>query len=79
MFVSNNNTDTELQFSFSNPFHVALSGDGFLQEYIMKSFEYQYRKDILPNIDESRFDVLYSKKDSRPNFPINIMLSAYWF
>ena len=79
MFVSNNNTDTELQFSFNNPFHVALSGDGFLQEYIMKSFEYQYRKDILPNIDESRFDVLYSKKDSRPNFPINIMLSAYWF
>ena len=69
----------EFQFSFNNPFYIALSGDGFLQNHILKSFEYQYRKDILPNIDESRFDVLYSKKDSRPNFPINIMLSAYWF
>lgn len=79
MFASNDNTGIEFQFSFNNPFHVALSGDGFLQNYILNSFEYQYRKDILPKIDESRFDVLYSKKDSRPNFPINIMLSAYWF
>ena len=79
MFASNDNTGIEFQFSFNNPFHVALSGDSFLQNYILNSFEYQYRKDILPKIDESRFDVLYSKKDSRPNFPINIMLSAYWF
>ena len=79
MFANNNNTDTEFQFSFNNPFIIALWGDSFLQNFILKSFEYQYRKDILPNIDENRFNVLYSKKDSRPNFPINIILSAYWF
>lgn len=79
MFVKNNDADTELQLSFNNPFHVALLGDGFLQNYILNSFEYQFRKDILPKIDESRFDVLYSQKDSRPNYPINTLLSAYWF
>ena len=34
-----------------------------------------FRKNILPNIDEDSYKVLYSDKKSRPNTPVNIMVS----
>lgn len=35
-----------------------------------------FAEDIFPSIDEDRFSVLYSKKDSRPNTPVNVIVGA---
>jgi hypothetical protein len=43
---------------------------------LQKSSEYTFYKLIFCNIDEERFSVLYSNKKSRPNAPVNAMISA---
>lgn len=43
---------------------------------LMESEEYTFYKLIFCNIDEKQFSVLYSDKKSRPNSPVNVMLSA---
>lgn len=35
-----------------------------------------FAEEIFPNIDESRFSVLYSDKASRPNTPVNVIVGA---
>lgn len=41
-----------------------------------KSWARTFAEEIFPNIDESRFSVLYSDKASRPNTPINVIVGA---
>jgi len=43
---------------------------------LRSSSEYAFYKLIFSNIDEERFSVLYSDKKSRPNAPVNAMVSA---
>ena len=43
---------------------------------LQNSPEYAFYKLIFCNIDEDRFSVLYSDKKSRPNSPVNAMVSA---
>jgi len=47
-----------------------------LQKTAKKSEEYQFYKLIFSNIDEDIFSMLYSDVKSRPNSPINAMVSA---
>lgn len=47
-----------------------------LQKSLLKSKEYHFYHLIFRNIDEKIFSVLYSKKKSRPNAPINAMVAA---
>ena len=39
-----------------------------------KSWARTFAEEIFPNIDETRFSVLYSVKASRPNTPINVIV-----
>ena len=41
-----------------------------------KSWAKVFADEIFPTIDEERFSVLYSDKDSRPNTPVNIIVGA---
>ena len=41
-----------------------------------KSWAKVFADEIFPTIDEERFSVLYSDKDSRPNTPVNIIIGA---
>ena len=41
-----------------------------------KSWVKVFADEIFPAIDESRFSVLYSDKESRPNTPVNVTVSA---
>ena len=41
-----------------------------------KSWARTFAEEIFPNIDETRFSVLYSNKASRPNTPINVIVGA---
>jgi len=43
---------------------------------LQDSPEYAFYKLIFCNIDEERFSILYSDKQSRPNAPVNAMISA---
>ena len=45
-------------------------------EKLKASKEYAFYKLIFSNINEDLFSVLYSDKKSRPNAPINAMVSA---
>lgn len=46
----------------------------YLREIIEKSWAQDFKDYIFPRINEERFSVLYSKKGSRPNSPINIVV-----
>ena len=41
-----------------------------------KSWAKVFADEVFPTIDEERFRVLYSEKDSRPNTPVNILVGA---
>ena len=41
-----------------------------------KSWAKVFADEVFPTIDEERFRVLYSEKDSRPNTPVNIIVGA---
>lgn len=41
-----------------------------------KSWAHIFSEEIFPAIDESRFEVLYSDKASRPNTPVNVIVGA---
>lgn len=70
MFRENNKHKENLLFDFYSTF---LSNDqrGKLDEGWGK----RYYEEIFKNIDESIFTKIYSEKYSRPNFPINILVS----
>ena len=46
------------------------------KKYLDKSWAKYFAEHIFPKIDERPFAVLYSKKDSRPNTPVNIQVGA---
>ncbi len=46
------------------------------RKVLEKSWAKLFSDEIFPAIDEERFRVLYSKKDSRPNTPINVVVGA---
>lgn len=46
------------------------------QKALEKSWAKIFADEIFPAIDESRFSVLYSDKDSRPNTPVNVIVGA---
>ena len=41
-----------------------------------RSWAKVFSEDVFPYIDEDRFSVLYSDKNSRPNTPINVIVGA---
>ncbi|MDR2569631.1 MAG: transposase [Oscillospiraceae bacterium] len=46
------------------------------QNALINSWAKVFSDEIFPSIDEKRFSVLYSDKDSRPNTPVNIIVGA---
>ena len=56
------------------------SGDYLLtnreKQMLQNSWAYFFAECIFPKIDEKPFAVLYSEKDSRPNTPVNVQISA---
>ena len=46
----------------------------YLNKILENSWAHYFRKHIFPNINEDRFSVLYSDKNSRPNTPVNIII-----
>lgn len=43
---------------------------------IYNSWAYIFQEIIFPEINESRFEVLYSDKPSRPNSPVNVIIGS---
>ena len=41
-----------------------------------KSWAKIFADEVFPTIDEDRFSVLYSEKNSRPNTPVNVIIGA---
>ena len=46
------------------------------QKALKNSWAQLFAEEIFPFIDESRFEVLYSDKASRPNTPVNVIIGA---
>ena len=46
------------------------------KKVLEKSWAKVFADEIFPTIDEERFSVLYSDKDSRPNTPVNIIVRS---
>ncbi len=47
----------------------------YQEKKLKESWSYYFREEIFPKINEQKFAVLYSDKISRPNTPVNIMVS----
>ena len=69
MFVPNNHQQLSLYDSFSDL-------PKYLQEFLLNSWAHTFQDIIFPAINEKRFAVLYSDKGSRPNTPVNIIISS---
>lgn len=46
------------------------------QKALKNSWAQVFSDEVFPSIDESRFEVLYSDKASRPNTPVNVIIGA---
>lgn len=46
------------------------------KRFLDKSWAKYFSENIFPKIDEQPYAVLYSKKDSRPNTPVNVQIGA---
>ncbi len=46
------------------------------KKFLEKSWAKYFSEYIFPKIDEKPYEVLYSKKDSRPNTPVNVQIGA---
>ncbi len=68
-FVAN---DTE-QISFFDSFNTLTERE---KRFLNKSWAKYFSENIFPKIDEQPYAVLYSKKDSRPNTPVNVQIGA---
>lgn len=69
MFVPNSHQQLSLYDSFKDL-------PKYLQEYLLNSWAHTFQEVIFPAIEEERFAVLYSDKGSRPNTPVNIIISS---
>lgn len=61
------------QLSFSDSFSNLTARE---QKALKNSWAHIFAEEIFPAIDEGRFSVLYSKKASRPNTPVNVAVGA---
>ncbi|MCD8175368.1 MAG: transposase, partial [Phascolarctobacterium sp.] len=68
-FVANN-TD---QLSFFDSINTLTERE---KRFLNKSWAKYFSENIFPKIDEQPYAVLYSKKDSRPNTPVNVQIGA---
>jgi len=48
----------------------------YLKKILKNSWAHPFQEVIFPAINEDRFEVLYSKKPSRPNSPVNVIIGA---
>ena len=69
MFVKN---DKHSQKSLFYAYNVASKK---VEKFLENSWSKNFYKYIFSQIDESKFSVLYSEKGSRPNIPVNILVS----
>ena len=69
MFVKNSYQKLSLYDSFDDM-------PKYLQDYLLNSWANTFQQIIFPAIKEERFSVLYSDKGSRPNTPVNIIISS---
>jgi len=69
MFLSN----SFQQISFFDKVH---NMPKYLQNMLYNSWAHIFQEIIFPEINESRFEVLYSDKPSRPNSPVNVIIGA---
>ncbi len=69
MFVPNSHQQLSLYDSFKDL-------PKYLQEYLLNSWAHTFQEIIFPAIEEERFALLYSDKGSRPNTPVNIIISC---
>ena len=61
------------QISFSDSLYGLTERE---KKALEKSWAKVFADEVFPTIDEERFRVLYSEKDSRPNTPVNIIVGA---
>ena len=64
--------DTQ-QISFSDSLYGLTERE---KKALEKSWAKVFADEVFPSINEDRFRVLYSEKDSRPNTPVNIIIGA---
>ena len=69
MFTSN----SFQQISFFDKVH---NMPKYLQNMLYDSWADTFQEIIFPEINENRFEVLYSDKPSRPNSPVNVIIGA---
>src|SRR6056297_430145 len=69
MFVPNSHQQLNLYDSFKDL-------PKYLQKFLLNSWAHTFQEVIFPAIEEERFAVLYSDKGSRPNTPVNIIISC---
>lgn len=69
MFTSN----SFQQISFFDKVH---NMPKYLQKMLYNSWAHIFQEYIFPEINENRFEVLYSDKPSRPNSPVNVIIGA---
>lgn len=67
-----NSADTK-QLSFCDSFNFLTVRE---QRFLERSWAKPFAEIIFPAIDERPFSVLYSKKDSRPNTPVNVIIAS---
>jgi len=48
----------------------------YLKDILFKSWAHSFQEVVFPEINEERFEILYSKKPSRPNSPVNVIIGA---
>ena len=61
------------QISFSDSLYGLTERE---KKALEKSWAKVFADEVFTTIDEERFRVLYSEKDSRPNTPVNIIVGA---
>lgn len=70
-----------MSFKFNESQQIALTDSTFNltareKKALEESWAHIFSEEIFPAIDESRFEVLYSDKASRPNTPVNVIIGA---
>lgn len=65
--------NSSTQISFFDSFQGLTERE---QKVLEKSWAKLFSDEVFPAIDEERFSVLYSKKASRPNTPVNVIVGA---
>ena len=70
-FVKNDRTNEQL--SLRDPWSILSERE---KRFLEKSWARYFAEYVFPKIDEAPYAVLYSKKDSRPNTPVNVQIGA---